>query len=76
MDWIKVADVFGKFLQRVISMWPYVVIAIAIFGMGILLVDIYRNSKYYKTPWERREAREAKKRARAEERARKAFWGE
>ncbi len=72
MDW----DLVGRIAQRILDMWPYVLFAFVIF-LGVLgIMDWYRNSDYYKTPWERREAKEAKKRAREEEKARKAFWGE
>jgi|GEM_PF-6942182 len=76
MEWTKVADVVGVVLQRMIDMWPYLllgaVVIIGIFGA----IELYRESKYYKTPWEKRAAKEEKKRVRAEERARREFWGE
>ena len=72
MDW----DLVGRILKKVVDMWPvWLLIGVAILGVfGI--IDAYINSKYWKAPWERREAKEAKKRAREEEKARKAFWGE
>ena len=70
MDW----DLVGRFLQRILDMWPYVLFTLVVFVAVAGILDWYRESKYFKTPWERREAKEAKKRAREEERAQKAFW--
>ena len=72
MDW----DLVGRIMQRILDMWPYVLFALVGFMAVAGILDWYRESKYFKAPWEKREAKEAKKRAREEERARKAFWGE
>lgn len=70
MDW----NLVGKVLERVLHMWPYVLFAVVIIVSIFGGIDAYRNSKYFKTPWEKREAKEAKKRAREEAREQKAFW--
>lgn len=67
-------SIFGQVMGVVVRMWPYVLFSLVIFGAVAGICDVYRESKYFKTPWERREAKEAKKRAREEERAQKAFW--
>lgn len=70
MDW----NLVGKVLEKVLSMWPYILFAVAIIVAIFGGIDAYRESDYYKTPWEKREAKEAKKKAREESRANKAFW--
>ena len=72
MDW----ELVGKISKMVVDMWPIWLFAGVIVLAVAGILDWYRGSKYFKAPWEKREAKEAKKRAREEEKARKAFWGE